>query len=96
MAIKATQLRQNLYQLLDKVLQDGQPLEVERGGKILKIIPAEQRSKFDSLEEHSTINGGPETLLNLDWSEFWSEPSNLKGKLPKKSVTRQKKGKKNG
>lgn len=87
MAIKATQLRQNLYQLLDKVLEDGKPLEVERGGQILQIIPAKKRSKFEMLEDRQSINGDPDSLLNLDWSEYWSEPSNVK-------VTPKKKAKK--
>ena len=78
MAIKATQLRQNLYQLLDKILEDGKPLEVERGGQILQIIPAKKRSKFEMLEDRQAINGDPDSLLNLDWSEYWSEPSNIK------------------
>ena len=66
MAIKATQLRQNLYQLLDKVLQDGKPLEVERGGKILRIIPAYTVSKFDMLDEKKSMNCAPDELLGID------------------------------
>lgn len=82
MVIKATSLRQNLYQLLDEVLASGQPLIVERKGRHLHIIPEGQTSKLERLEAHSSINGAPEDLLNLDWSEYWSE-------APKK--TRRKK-----
>lgn len=88
MAIKATQLRQNLYQLLDKVLEDGKPLEVERGGQILQIIPAKKRSKFEMLEDRQAINGDPDSLLNLDWSEYWSEPSNIKTGTKKRANKR--------
>jgi hypothetical protein len=73
MTIKATQLRQNLYKLLDNILETGQPLEIERNGKILRIAPTEPTSKFDLLEKHNTIRGKPEDLLGLDWSELWSE-----------------------
>ena len=71
MPIKATQLRQNLYQLLDSVLSSGLPLEIERNGKLLKIIPIDVKSKIDRLEKHSTMNGQPEDLLGLDWSSEW-------------------------
>ena len=37
MKVTSTQLRQNIYKLLDEVLSSGVPLEIERNGKILKI-----------------------------------------------------------
>lgn len=83
MVIKATSLRQNLYQLLDEVLATGQPLIVERKGRHLQIIPEGQSSKLERLEAHTSINGAPEDLLNLDWSEYWSE-------APKKTKSRKK------
>lgn len=84
MVIKATSLRQNLYQLLDEVLATGQPIVVERKGRRLHIIPEGQTSKLERLESHSSINGAPEDLLNLDWSEYWSEAAK-KPKRKKKS-----------
>jgi hypothetical protein len=67
MAIKATKLRQNLYQLLDEVLESGKILEIERKGKILTIRPPLVKSKFDQLENHSTIKGNPNDLISIDW-----------------------------
>ncbi len=48
MAITASKLRENIYRLLDQVLNTGVPIEVKRRGKILKII----RTHFgiDSIE----------------------------------------------
>ena len=89
MPIKATQLRQNLYQLLDQVLAEGKPLEIERGGQILKIIPAQSVSKFDLLEDKQSIIGDPEDLLGLDWSEYWSETKTKT--TPKKKTTKKRK-----
>lgn len=37
MAITASQLRQDVYRLLDHVLETGVPLEIERGGRRLRI-----------------------------------------------------------
>lgn len=39
MSISASQLRQDVYRLLDEVLGTAQPLEIERKGRILRIVP---------------------------------------------------------
>ena len=76
--ITATQLRQNIYKILDQVLEDKIPVEVERKGKILKIVPEETISKFDMLEEHDYIaDGDGEDLVHIDWSGFWSGDKDL-------------------
>ena len=41
MVISASQLRQNIYRLLDEVLESGEPIEIERNGRRLRIVPAE-------------------------------------------------------
>lgn len=72
MAITASELRQNVYRLLDEVLRTGIPLEVERGGRRLRITSADAPSKFDRLTPHpGTIVGDPEDLVHLDWSGEW-------------------------
>jgi hypothetical protein len=37
MAIKPTDLRANLFKMLDRVLKTGRPLEIEKDGEILSI-----------------------------------------------------------
>jgi antitoxin (DNA-binding transcriptional repressor) of toxin-antitoxin stability system len=72
--VSATQLRQNLYNLLDQVISTGIPLEIERKGKVLKIIPQNKKSKLDNLEPHDVINGSPEDIVHVDWlSDFDQE-----------------------
>jgi hypothetical protein len=39
MEITASDLRQNIYRLLDEVLETGVPLEVMRGRRLLRIMP---------------------------------------------------------
>lgn len=90
MAIKATQLRQNLYQLLDGVIQTGKPLEIEKNGKILRIVPRETTSKFDHLEEHDCIVGNPDDLFGPDWSSYWSV-TYTKVKAKKKKIAAKSK-----
>lgn len=72
MKISATRLRQNLYNILDEVLETGQPVEIERKGRVLRIVPEKQGSIFDRLEEHpDAIVGDPEELVHRDWSSSW-------------------------
>jgi hypothetical protein len=74
--IKATKLRQNLYRILDDILKSGVPVEIERNGRVLKIIP-EKVNKLDNLEKHEVINGDPEELVHLDWSSEWKRGEEL-------------------
>jgi len=72
MPVKVTDLRANLYQLLDRVLQTGEVLEVNRNGRILRILPAVPRKKIERLTPHSgDIVGDPDDLVHLDWSGEW-------------------------
>jgi hypothetical protein len=71
MKITATSLRKNLYRILDRVAATGVPLEIERKGKIIKILVEEKRSKLENLEPHSVINGNPEDIVHMDWSGEW-------------------------
>jgi hypothetical protein len=65
-------LRANLYRLLDRVLETGQPVEVERRGERLKIVRSGKRSRLDLVRPvPGYLNVAPDELLGLDWSEEW-------------------------
>ncbi|MGH8884453.1 MAG: type II toxin-antitoxin system prevent-host-death family antitoxin [Egibacteraceae bacterium] len=72
MAVSASQLRQDIYRLLDQVLETGIPLEIERRGKVLRIVPAETRSKLDRVVGRPDfIVGDPDEVVHMDWSGEW-------------------------
>jgi len=72
-AITASELRANVYQLLDRVLATGVPLEVARGSARLRIVPVDERSVLDRLPRRpEAITGDPEDLVHLDWSAEWN------------------------
>jgi prevent-host-death family protein len=77
MKVTATKLRQNLYNLLDEVLKTGRPIEIERKGKVLKIITEKPKSKLSNLEFHDVIIGKPEDIINIDWMKEWDSGENL-------------------
>ena len=71
MPISPSRLREDIYRILDTILETGEPLEVERRGRILRIVPPERISKLDRLKKRACIKGHPEDLVHLDWSEEW-------------------------
>ncbi|MFV2069001.1 MAG: hypothetical protein ACC645_18700 [Pirellulales bacterium] len=74
MSLTASKLRENIYKILDSVLETGVPVEIERSGRVLKIVCADDapRSKLDNLEEHpGFLLCEPEDLVHIDWSGQW-------------------------
>ena len=70
--VAPTELRKNIYKLLDQVLESGKPIEIKRKGRRLLIVPAEADAKLDRLEGHpDCIAGDPEDLVHMDWSDEW-------------------------
>lgn len=66
--ITVTELRGNIFKLLDEVLRTGIPIEVNKGGKTLRIVPAEPSSKLQNLiSRPDVINGNPEDIVNITW-----------------------------
>ncbi|MFQ5345144.1 MAG: type II toxin-antitoxin system Phd/YefM family antitoxin [Mariprofundus sp.] len=70
--VTATQLRKDVYHLLDQVVNSGEIIEVKRKGKLVRIVPVGSVSKLASLKPHSSaITGNPDDLVHTDWSENW-------------------------
>lgn len=71
MRLTASRLRQDIYRILDRVLDTGVPVEIARRGKVLRIVPPEETSKLDSLPRRDVIRGDPQELVQVDWSDSW-------------------------
>ncbi len=74
--ISVTALRQNLFKIIDQVLETGVAVEVERHGKKVILAPLTPVSKLAKLKRRDVIIGDPEALTNLQVGE-WREPGNL-------------------
>jgi len=71
--LTASQLRQNIYRILDEVIETGRPVEIERKGRVVRI-ETERRDKsiFETLTPHpGSIVGNSEDLVHIDWSPEW-------------------------
>ncbi|MBM3144569.1 MAG: type II toxin-antitoxin system Phd/YefM family antitoxin [Chloroflexi bacterium] len=68
--ITPTELRANIYNLLEGVLSTGIPLEIKKGDKKLKIVSIEKVDKFQNLiHRPNAIQGDPEELVAIHWAD---------------------------
>lgn len=67
----ASRLRGNIYNVLDRVLRTGVPVEIQRRGKVLKIVPFSGRNKLANLKKHNVLKTSPDSIVHMDWSGEW-------------------------
>ena len=66
--VTPTQLRTNIYNLLDEILKTGLPLEIKKGDKKLRIVPVDEVDKLKNLiSRPEVIQGDPDDLVEIDW-----------------------------
>jgi hypothetical protein len=68
-----TALRQQLFKIVDKVIQTGVPVEIERRGHRLKIVLDDPPRKLANLRPHKAITGDADDLVDLQTEEWRSE-----------------------
>lgn len=74
MSLSLTELRNNLYKVVDQVIETGIPVEVTRNNHKIKIILADGPSKLERLSERKNIfNDDPESFVHCNWISEWSE-----------------------
>jgi hypothetical protein len=68
--VTPTQLRADIYNLLDEILKTGLPLGIKKGDKELKIIPVDKVDKLKNLPYRpDVIKGDPEDLVDINWAD---------------------------
>lgn len=72
-----TALRQNLFRVVDRVLETGIPVAVQRHGKTVLLAPQTTVPKLSKLKRRKLINGDPESLVDAKAGQ-WREPRKLK------------------
>jgi hypothetical protein len=72
----ATELRKDIYRVLDDVLETGIPQEVTRGSRTLMIVPAGgKRLRLADLPRREAITCTPDELVETSWEQEWSPES---------------------
>ncbi len=72
MPVTASKLRENVYRILDSVLETGEAVEVVRKGRILRIVADTPSSRLARLKKRDIIQGDPDDLVEIDWSKDWN------------------------
>jgi antitoxin (DNA-binding transcriptional repressor) of toxin-antitoxin stability system len=72
MKLTASRLRANIYRILDQVLETGEPVEIERRGRILRIVAVEPESWLDRIVPiPGFLKCDPDEIVHMDWSSEW-------------------------
>ena len=72
-AVTATELRTNVYRILDQVLETGVPQEVARGDKKLLIVPANPRlRRLKDRPRRDGLNCSVDELVATSWEKEWN------------------------
>lgn len=72
--LTVTKLRQNIYAIVDQVLETGVPVEVKRNDASVLIVPAQPAfRRLDQLPRRDAIVGDPDDLISVDVSEWHGE-----------------------
>lgn len=72
-----TKYRQDIFNLTDKVIETGIPLELERKGVKVTVSAEKKKSKFDNLTKRELFVGDSDELVYIDWSNEWSPDDNV-------------------
>jgi len=76
MNLTISSLRENIYNIIDSVLETGVPIFIRRKGKILKITvegKVDKLEKLKGLAKRDIIRDDPDDLIHLDWSSEWKK-----------------------
>jgi prevent-host-death family protein len=71
MRVTASKLRENVYGILDEVVETGAPVEIIRNGVVLRIVPDQPSSKLSLLKKRSCFVGDADDIIGMDWSHEW-------------------------
>ncbi len=72
MRITASQLRENVYRILDAAIETGNEVEILRKGAIVRLVPEKPLSKLARLKKRTGFEGDPDGIAGMDWSKEWT------------------------
>ena len=70
MVISAKKFRQNFYDLLDRIMETGIPIEIEKDGNLLKILPDYEKSENGELKPAELMIEDIKEIIDPDMCLF--------------------------
>lgn len=74
--ISLTSLRQQLFKVVDRIIETGAPVEISRRGRRLRIVRVDSPGKLARLTPHRAIVGNPDDLVSIKAGK-WRKGKNL-------------------
>lgn len=72
MKYNATDLRKDIYRVLDRILETGEAVDIERNGHLLRIVPVSELKPVERLRSIADlIVGDPASIEHIDWADEW-------------------------
>ncbi|MEI8095416.1 MAG: hypothetical protein WCG80_14490 [Spirochaetales bacterium] len=72
MTVKATQFRQNLFQILDQCRDTGEKVRIERGTEVYELVPSKKRIRIQEIPDRPWIYGVDPDRLHLVKTSEWT------------------------
>lgn len=77
--LNASRLRADIYRVLDTVIDTGEPVEIEKRGRVIKLVLALEPKKLDRLVPRpGFIQGDPSDLADVSWPDRSGDPRALR------------------
>lgn len=73
--VNPTQLRKDLYCILDQIINSGEGVEVMRDGGSVLLLAQKGPGKLANLKRRATIAGDPEDIDRVSWEGSWQPDS---------------------
>jgi len=68
----ASELRANIFKIIDHLIETGVPVEIERKGRVVRLVVDNPPAKLAQLVRRDEfIRGDPDDLVHLDWTGEW-------------------------
>ena len=71
MRLTPSQLRQDIYRILDLVIEENETVEIFRKGKKIRLVLERPQSKASRLKKHDYSDEDPEFFTHMDWTSEW-------------------------
>lgn len=77
MSITLDHFVDHMEEVLDQVIATGEPVEIERNGRTLRLMVEREYSKLDRIVPiPGLVVGDSEDFVSMDWSIYWSPEDN--------------------
>lgn len=72
MRITASQLRQDIFRILDQVIEKNETVEILRKGQVIRIVSEKKQAKLKNLKKRKYSDEPLSAFDHIDWAHEWT------------------------